>query len=72
MGKHAKTSTGSKAKTAAKVAKGTGKGVVVTAVVAGKAVRGTARGVAKTANFCLNPRCLHDARTARCGRKCCQ
>ena len=71
MAKHAKT-TGSKAKTAAKVAKGTGKGVVVTAVVTGKAIRGTARGTATALNFCINPMCLHDARTARCSRKCCQ
>lgn len=70
MAKHAKTGGGGK--TAVKVAKGAGKGAVVVAVGTAKGIRGTARATATTLNFCLNPLCLHDARKARCGRKCCQ
>lgn len=64
MAKHAK---GGAAKTAKKVAAGTGRAVVVTA----KGVAATGRGVNKTLNFCMHPFCLHDARTAKCKRKCC-
>lgn len=63
MAKHEKPV--SKAK---KVARGAGKAAVVTA----RGVRATARGTATTLNFCISPFCLHDARTARCSRKCCQ
>ena len=66
MGTHAKT--GGKAK---KVAKATGKGIAVTAVGTAKAVKVTAKATNKTLNFCLSPLCLHDARTAKCSRKCC-
>lgn len=72
MGKHAKSSASSTAKTAKKVAKATGKGALVTVVGTAMGVRATAKGAATVANFCLNPSCLHDARKARCRRKCCQ
>lgn len=71
-GKHAKGSTSTKGETAKKVAKATGKGALVTVVGTAKGVRATAKGAATVANFCLNPMCLHDARKARCNRKCCQ
>jgi hypothetical protein len=49
------------------VLRATGKGVKATA----KGVAATGRGVNKALNFCMNPLCLHDARTAKCKRDCC-
>jgi hypothetical protein len=66
MAKHAKT--GGKATKAAKAA---GRGTVVTVVATAKGVAATGRGVNKALNFCCHPFCLHDARTAKCKRDCC-
>lgn len=66
MAKHAKTDG-----KAAKAAKAAGRGTVVTVVATAKGVAATGRGVNKALNFCMSPLCLHDARTARCSRKCC-
>lgn len=62
MAKHTKP-----ASTTKKIARGAGKAAVGTA----KGIRATARGTATVLNFCMSPFCLHDARTAKCKRSCC-
>jgi hypothetical protein len=67
MAKHAGKGKGN----ATAALKATGKGIAVTAVGTAKVVKVTAKATGKTLNFCCHPFCLHDARTAKCSRKCC-